>query len=294
MKTAFTFLLFWAIAYYGFFGDISPQSIPSGFFLLTFAMPVSLIASAINLQTQKGIYWLTVGIFSTIGVIWLTWAFPFTHTIWAYFLLVSYVGLLVIHKRANAIPAAFPSAVPASPNTARPIVPEANIAAQKESIPRRKWRNRETSESDYNRIFGLALEWQQTNSLELPVGWKKKAGIYHRVVGNIDLLVTSPMGNAFNIEIKAWRGVKERDGGLVKKSGAQEPINWVVRQLWNQVYNYPGKKFRQPVLWLPNDPSNEYFYFQRSGGQGKILVVNGDQTTLKRAIGAIETAIAPS
>ncbi|PJF23493.1 MAG: hypothetical protein CUN56_00605 [Phototrophicales bacterium] len=110
--------------------------------------------------------------------------------------------------------------------------------------------------------------------------WKcwKDAGAYSGV-GNIDMLITDPHGNPYNVEIKSWHKVKVlpnelryADGNKMKKN----PIEQAMRQK-EFVEKAVGRKCT-PILWLPKNKQGIDQYV------GEVLVVSGSPKRLRDII----------
>lgn len=294
MKRIFVIFVFGFIAYYALWVRVLPESVSGWFSLFTIAIPVILVATVTNLCKTDGDFWIRVGFASSVGIAWIVRDFRFEQTLGAYFLVATYLGLFLVRRLGIAerltLGRGTGTGVWQEPQpTVRttPSVPVATAFPSSRS-PKTPLRTKaQIVKDEYHRIFGMFIQMQAVDTLTLPPGWTKKTNLYHKLIGDVDLLITSPAKNMFNVEIKAWHGVTVHNGGLAKKRDNHKSVADAERQLWRQVYAWKDGRFRQPILWLPADTENEFFEYQPLGKKGKIIVVNGDQETLKRAIKAL-------
>lgn len=285
MKKIFVILVFGFIAYYVLWVRVLPESVSGWFSFFTLAIPIILFAAITSLHKADGGFWLKVGLASSIGIVWIVRDFHSEQVMGAYFLIATYLGLFWAKKLSRV-----GSLTPGMGTGSHlwPELPPTTRATPSNPPPKAPRRSKaQIARDEYHRILGITIEMRAVDALKLPLGWTKKASIYHRLIGDVDLLVTSPVNNIFNVEIKAWHGVIEHNGELAKKHDNHKSVAYAERQLWRQVHAWNDGRFRQPVLWLPQDTENTFFEHQRPGKKGKIIVVNGDQETLKRAIKAL-------
>lgn len=284
MKKIFAILVFGFIAYYALWVRVLPESVSGWFSFFTLAIPIILFAAITSLHKADGGFWLKVGLASSIGIVWIVRDFHPEQVMEAYFLVATYLGLFWAKKLSSAESLSSGIGADSLPWPERPLA-RTTSSTSPPKAPRRS--KAQIVKDEYHRILGITIEMRAVEALKLPRGWTKKTNLYHRLIGDVDLLVTSPTNNIFNVEIKAWHGVIEHNGELAKKHDNHKSVAYVERQLWRQVHAWRDGRFRQPVLWLPQDTENTFFEYQHRGKRGKIIVVNGDQETLKRAIKAI-------
>lgn len=132
------------------------------------------------------------------------------------------------------------------------------------------------------RYRGTLVERRSVRQLKLPDGWKKESNLPLSRDGDLDLLVTGPMGERFAIEIKSYQGV------VMKRAmfGKSEELRYrdgrpFSRDPVAQVLKASEEKNASPVIWLPEAPAARLIRMKCG-----VLVVQGGPSGLARAIGA--------
>lgn len=134
-----------------------------------------------------------------------------------------------------------------------------------------------------NRFRGRRVEQKAIRKLRLPDGWDVEANVPLPGMGDADLLVISPKGRRFSIEIKAFRGVALKQATIFSKgenltypSGQRiipDPIHQAIQNA--EILN------ATPVIWLPEAKGKPVQRFKKSG----VIVAQGHRA-IRRAIGA--------
>lgn len=129
---------------------------------------------------------------------------------------------------------------------------------------------------------GKRIEQISIDRVVVPKNWKFQPNVPIPGLGDCDLYIASPKGQAWAIEIKSYEGAKLAPFGfftgrdLVKANG--KPFE---RDPVSQVLAEAEALEAQAVLWMPKARKKKTFR-SRSG----VLVVQGDHRRLERAIGA--------
>jgi len=134
----------------------------------------------------------------------------------------------------------------------------------------------------YARWHGKRIEQRAIASLKWPAGWTATPNVGLPGGGDVDLLVGSPTGERFAIEIKALRDVEVR----VPFLGLGRPR--IIKKGGKSVREDPVAQARaaalavqaRPVLWFPQARGRR---FKRRGED--LVVVFGSAAKLQRALG---------
>jgi len=132
------------------------------------------------------------------------------------------------------------------------------------------------------RVRGQKIEQNAISRLRLPKGWKIEPNVMLPSGGDLDLLVTSPRGKKFAIEIKSFQCLKRAglfsnklvkcSGGFLQRQLKSDPVAQSVRN----AESVGGI----PVLWLPEGEGKNFKLWNG------LRVVHGRQWRLRWAIGA--------
>jgi len=138
------------------------------------------------------------------------------------------------------------------------------------------------AQDKYYRQRGVKIEQKAIAGLSLPPSWEIHPNRPVPGLGDADILILSPEGKSWVVEIKSYEGAKKAPFSffatheIVRPNGQRferDPIKQV-----QAVAKYLEAK---PVLWLPKARSRRRFE-TRSG----VLVVQGKPAQLEQAIGA--------
>lgn len=135
--------------------------------------------------------------------------------------------------------------------------------------------------SAFARWNGKNIEQKSINSLDLPEGWIVTPNYLIKGGGDIDLLIQSPDGQTFAVEIKSLQNVEVKPGflmitraSLVRSDGkklADDPIGQTLKNA--EIVD------ATPVLWCPKAAKSGVHKV------GRVVVVLGGKKRLSKALG---------
>lgn len=130
---------------------------------------------------------------------------------------------------------------------------------------------------------GVAVERSAVRSVQLPDGWTAESNLAVAGHGDIDLLITDPVGVLYVVEIKANEKVQVRKSWMSSKvellgaDGKKLPKDPV-----QQVLALAGIVRGHPVVWFPKSRGTAVMRV----GTPAVLVVQGPWKYVRKAIGA--------
>jgi hypothetical protein len=133
----------------------------------------------------------------------------------------------------------------------------------------------------FARMRGKTIESKAIKELDLPKGWIAQPNVRLSSGGDLDLLIVSPDGKRFAIEIKSHMSVTVKrplfgDEYLSRSNGkkfARDPVA--------QVMNASALAKAQPFIWFPS-AKRDFCAHLKNG----VIVVSGGRMSLLKAIGA--------
>lgn len=131
----------------------------------------------------------------------------------------------------------------------------------------------------YYRVRGRRVEAKAIDSIKLPKGWKVTRNVPLPRLGDADMVITSPKGGRFVVEIKSFEGAKkskwwDRKQEIVRLSGRSFSKDAIA-----QVLSQSDVLGATPVLWLPLAKPQRPFKTR-----SKVLVVQGSNKQLLKAL----------
>lgn len=129
---------------------------------------------------------------------------------------------------------------------------------------------------------GQRVERKAISELKLPENWTVEPNHMLPWGADLDLLITSPDGARFAVEIKSYEGALlkrsffGREESLVRLNGKkfdQDPIGQALRAA--------EAVDATPIIWMPAAKSSKTFPLKNG-----VIVVQGHQRQLKQALGA--------
>lgn len=135
--------------------------------------------------------------------------------------------------------------------------------------------------SALRRWSGKHIEQRSINSLSLPDGWTVTANYAIKGAGDIDLLIESPSGDRFAVEIKALVDVIVKPGFLflTPRSLRRADGKKLSSDPLDQTISNADRVDAIPMLWCPKARPHKPVRIRGA------IVVLGGQRTLKKALG---------
>lgn len=133
------------------------------------------------------------------------------------------------------------------------------------------------------RQHGLAVERRALRRLKLPNGWTMQQNVPVRGHGDADVLLVSPAGERFVVEVKSHQKIAVKRGWLFGRpkittaDGKQLP-----RDPLRQVTSLGACLHALPVVWFPDSHDRKVTRLPEPAA----IIVQGPQRTLLKAIGA--------
>lgn len=134
-----------------------------------------------------------------------------------------------------------------------------------------------------NRFRGRRVEQKAIRKLRLPENWTVESNVPIPGMGDSDLLVISPKGERFSVEIKAFRGVALKQATMFSK---EERLTYpsgqkILPDPLHQAIQNAEFLNANPIIWLPEAKGKQIQKFKKSG----VIVVQG-QRAIRRVLGA--------
>lgn len=133
------------------------------------------------------------------------------------------------------------------------------------------------------RQHGLAVERRALRRLKVPAGWSMQLNVPVRGHGDADVLLVSPAGERFVVEVKSHQKITVKHGWLFGRpkittaGGKQLP-----RDPLRQVASLGTCLHALPVVWFPDSQERRVTKLREPAA----IIVQGPQRALLKAIGA--------
>lgn len=131
------------------------------------------------------------------------------------------------------------------------------------------------------RVHGKRVERAAQASLKLPEGWEQRDNVRQARGGDVDIVVVSPVGERFCIELKSQEKVRYVTRFWRRQEGFKVGNRWLAPNPADQACHQARRLSGKPVLWFPR-ARHRQILTTRTG----CLVVFGPARTLRRALGA--------